>query len=58
MVVAFVMADRDALRMFFSDPDKFQAASPYPFLFAWLIVLVFGPGLFSLDALLERRRKA
>ena len=58
MVVAFVAADRDALQMVISAPDEFQAASPYAFLFAWLIVLIFGPGLFSLDALLERRRKA
>jgi hypothetical protein len=26
----------------YSDPDKFQAAAPYPFLFAWLILLIFG----------------
>jgi putative oxidoreductase len=57
MAVAFVLADRDALQMVISAPDKFQAASPYPFLLAWLIVLIFGPGLFSIDALLERRRK-
>jgi putative oxidoreductase len=56
MVVAFLTADRDALKLVFSDPDKFQTAAPYPFLFAWLIILIFGPGLFSIDALLERRR--
>ena len=42
MVVAFLTADHDALRMIISDPDKFQAAAPYPFLFAWLILLIFG----------------
>jgi putative oxidoreductase len=56
MIVAFVKGDLDNLKLIFSDPDKFQAASPYPFLFAFLIVLVFGPGLFSLDALIERMR--
>jgi putative oxidoreductase len=57
MIVAFVKGDLDNLKLIFSDPDKFQAASPYPFLFAFLIVLVFGPGLFSLDALIERMRR-
>jgi putative oxidoreductase len=56
MVVAFLTADKDALKLVFSDPDKFQAAAPYPFLFAWLIILIFGPGLFSIDALIARRR--
>jgi putative oxidoreductase len=55
MLVAFVAADREALFAIFSDPDKFYAASPYPFLLAFVIVLVFGPGRFSLDALLSRR---
>src|SRR5579885_2095172 len=52
MLVAFLTADREALLSIFSDPDKFYAASPYTFLFAALIVLIFGPGKFSVDALL------
>jgi putative oxidoreductase len=36
----------------FSDPDKFYAAAPYTFLVASVIVLLFGPGKFALDALL------
>jgi putative oxidoreductase len=56
MIVAFIAGDRDNLKLIFSDPDKFQAAAPYQFLFAFLIVLIFGPGLFSLDALIERLR--
>jgi putative oxidoreductase len=55
MVVAFVAADREALFSIFSDPDKFYAAAPYTFLVAFLIVLIFGPGRFSLDALLSKR---
>jgi len=39
----------------FSDPDKFSAAAPYVFLIASLIILIFGPGLFSMDTLLLRR---
>jgi putative oxidoreductase len=54
MVMAYVTADREALSSIFSDPDKFTAAAPYVFLVASLIVLLFGPGIFSLDALLNR----
>ncbi len=50
MMVAYIVADREALGQIFSDPDKFYAAAPYTFLFASLIVLIFGPGRFSLDA--------
>lgn len=58
MVVAFIAADREALLSVFSDPDKFYAATPYTFLIAFLIVLIFGPGRFSLDALLAKRFSA
>ena len=54
MLVAYWTADRDALTSFFSDPGKFYNADPYTFLFSALMVLIFGAGLFSLDALLER----
>jgi putative oxidoreductase len=55
MVVAYLTADREAASMIFSDPDKFYAAAPYTFLFASLIILIFGPGRFSLDELLAPR---
>jgi len=55
MITAYVTADREALLSFFSDPDKFSAAAPYVFLIASLIILIFGPGFFSLDTLLLRR---
>ncbi len=54
MIMAYVTADREALLSVFSDPDKFSAAAPYTFLTASLIVLVFGPGKFALDTLLDR----
>lgn len=57
MIVAFLLGDRDKLLLVFSDPDKFYSAAPYPFLLAYLIVLIFGPGLFSLDAILARKWK-
>jgi putative oxidoreductase len=54
MIAAYVTADKEALHSIFSDPDKFTAAAPYVFLIASLIVFVFGPGIFSLDALASR----
>ena len=55
MLVAYITADREALFSVISDPDKFYAAAPYTFLVASLIVLIFGPGRFSLDAWLAAR---
>jgi len=56
MFTAYVTADREALRSFFSDPGKFYVADPFTFLFVGLLVLIFGPGRLSLDTLLERLR--
>jgi putative oxidoreductase len=55
MFVAYWTADHEALTSIFSDPGKFYTADPYTFLFASLMVLIFGAGLFSLDAVLEQR---
>jgi len=54
LIVAYITADREALTSIFSDPDKFYAAAPYTFLVASLIVLLFGPGKFAVDTLLNR----
>jgi len=45
---------RRAVTSIFSDPDKFVKADPFPFFIGALIVLVFGPGRFSIDALIKR----
>jgi putative oxidoreductase len=58
MLVAYWTADRDALTAIFSNPGKFYGADPYTFLFAALVVLIFGAGLFSVDAWLSRRYEA
>jgi len=60
MVVAYIAADRVALFSIFSDPGKFYAADPFTFMFASVLVLVFGPGIFSLDRLIAvcHRQKA
>jgi putative oxidoreductase len=55
MITAYVTADRAALLSFFSEPGKFYVADPYTFLFAGLLILIFGPGKLSVDTLLERR---
>ncbi|HKN76576.1 MAG TPA: DoxX family protein [Candidatus Acidoferrum sp.] len=54
LIMAYVIGDREALMSIFSDPDKFAAAAPFVFLVASIIVLVFGPGIFSLDALVNK----
>jgi putative oxidoreductase len=61
MTMAYITGDREALLSIFSDPDKFAAAAPFTYLMASLIILIFGPGKFSLDFLIERfwlRRRA
>ena len=57
MLMAYFTADREALLSVISNPDKFYAAAPYTYLFAAVIVLVFGPGEWSMDALLAKRWK-
>ena len=58
MFVAYWTADHEALVSIFSDPSKFYVADPYTFLFASLMVLIFGAGLYSVDALIARHLKA
>jgi putative oxidoreductase len=55
MTVAYWTADRDAFLGVFSAPDKFYAADPFTFWFVALLILVFGPGYFALDSLIERQ---
>jgi hypothetical protein len=54
MSVAYLTADLGAVTSIFSDPDRFVKADPFPFFICALIVLVFGPGRFSIDALIRR----
>jgi len=55
MSMAFVTAESEAFKSLFSDPDKFLAATPFLFLFACVIILVFGPGKLSIDHLLAKK---
>ncbi len=54
LIVAYLTADFEEVSKFFSDTDKFVKADPFTFLFAALIILIFGPGKFSLDALIAK----
>ena len=61
MLVAYITADREALFSIFSDPGKFYASDAYTFLFASLLILIFGPGKISIDfgiSYLFRRKAA
>jgi putative oxidoreductase len=57
ITVAYLTADFEAVSSIFSDPDKFVKADPFPFLLTALIVVAFGPGRFSVDALLKWRSR-
>lgn len=55
MAVAYATAEHEALAALASDPDKFTSAAPFLFLLTAVVVLVFGPGVFSVDHLLKRK---
>ncbi len=54
MLVAYATAHNDEMKAIFTEPEKFLSASPFQFLFACVLIFVFGPGKISLDALLKR----
>jgi putative oxidoreductase len=54
MFTAYWTADHAALLAFISDPDKFQNAASFIYLFVGLLILIFGAGKISLDHLLDR----
>lgn len=57
MCVAYLTAHRDALLGVFSDPNTFVTQDPFLFLMAAVIVLLFGPGVFSIDWILKKNRE-
>jgi putative oxidoreductase len=59
LIVAYLTTEKDALKSLytFTDIDPFLTAAPFLFLFACIIILVFGPGVFSVDYLIERSRR-
>jgi putative oxidoreductase len=55
-IVAYLTADRDTVINLFKDQDAFMSAAPFVYLVVSLLVLAFGPGLFSLDEVISRMR--
>jgi putative oxidoreductase len=49
MSMAYATGDRDSL----ASLDKFVVAGPFPYLFASLVVMIFGPGRYSIDFLIQ-----
>jgi len=57
-IIAYLTAEIDTVKHIFSDPDKFVSADPFLFMLVGVIVLAFGPGVFSVDWLIGRRRRS
>lgn len=55
MIVAYLTAHRDELFGVLKDSEAFFGAAPFLFLFAMVIIILFGPGLFSLDQLIRSK---
>jgi putative oxidoreductase len=54
MIVAYLTAHREELMEIFKNPEGFIGAPPFLFLLTALIVLAFGPGLFSIDTIINK----
>lgn len=52
--IAYLTASREVLFNIFNNPDAFVFDAAFLFLFASLIVFIFGPGAFSLDGMLKK----
>jgi putative oxidoreductase len=55
MAYLSVPDDRVNFSHMFSNPSDFYNATPYTYWFAALLILILGPGLFSIDTLIRRR---
>jgi putative oxidoreductase len=54
-IVAYLTTEQEALhKLIHFDPDAFIAADPFTYLLAAVIVFIFGPGSYSVDAILKR----
>lgn len=54
MIGAYLMAHPAQFFSFFTDPAYFFSAPSFSFLFASLVILFFGPGMLSIDAIIKR----
>jgi putative oxidoreductase len=54
-IVAYLTTEQDALhKLIHFDPDAFISADPFTYLLASVIVFIFGPGSYSVDAILKK----
>jgi putative oxidoreductase len=54
-IVAYLTTEQEALhKLIHFDPDAFISADPFTYLLASVIVFIFGPGSYSVDAILKR----
>jgi putative oxidoreductase len=58
MIVALLTAHFDGIKTAFDDPSGLFKQSPFTFLFASLLIFIFGPGVFSIDAISEKFTKS
>jgi len=56
MIIAYLTADFEKVKNILSDPDAFVSAAPFQFMLTAAIVWIFGPGVFSLDAIIAKVR--
>jgi len=57
-IVAYITTEQDGLKDLLSfDTDKFCADTAFPYLATAVVVLIFGPGVFSVDYLIACWRK-
>lgn len=52
MITAILTSEQEALKNSLSDPQRFIHTDPFSFLFASLLIFVFGPGSASFDRFL------
>lgn len=58
MVIAMLTAHADAVINLINDPSEFLKQSPITYLFAALVVFIFGPGKVSIDQIIESLTKS
>lgn len=56
MIVAYLTAETEAVRTLFSNPLLFTQKTPFSYLFACLVIFIFGPGSISIDSRLEKNK--
>lgn len=54
-IMAYIFGEPTALSQIFIKPSVFISQEPFLYLYAALVVLSFGPGVFSIDYWLEKR---